>query len=203
MVMDMELRIVRFRHVHDVSILSEKVFSFIKMRQLLYFAFGILIMWRAMVFRDPGAFAFSLFVFLLGVASAILSRGSCSFEARIALSILSVIDSLLTPKPREAAEKPREKQRKRTAQSSVTSTNTSRVTTSKVSIGVASAGLALFALSTLTLFGFETPLAVLGVYGLTMLAGVSTLLAFTGFFMFLCGALGNPLRRKVLTSSPP
>jgi hypothetical protein len=66
-----ELRILRFRHVHDVSILSEKVFSFLRMRQLLYFAFGILILWRAMSFRDPGALAFSMFVFLLGMVSAI------------------------------------------------------------------------------------------------------------------------------------
>jgi hypothetical protein len=99
-----ELRILRFRHVHDVSILSEKVFSFLRMRQLLYFAFGILILWRAMSFRDPGALTFSLFIFLLGMASAILSRGSCSFEARIVLSIMSIIDSLLTPKTPKASK---------------------------------------------------------------------------------------------------
>lgn len=196
----MELRIHRFRHVHDVSVLSEKVFSFIRMRQLLYFAFGVLVLWRAMSFRDPGAFMFSTFIFIVGAASAVLSRGSCSFEARLVLSLLSIVESLLTPKHERAAKKPREKQRRQAKQDSATNTSSiSRVAKdSALSLGATAIGLALFTLSVLTLFGFETPLAVLGVYGLTMLAGVSTLLAFTGFFMFLCGALGNPLRRKVV-----
>jgi hypothetical protein len=196
-----ELRILRFRHVHDVSILSEKVFSFLRMRQLLYFAFGILILWRAMSFRDPGAFTFSLFIFLLGMVSAILSRGSCSFEARIVLSVMSIIDSLLTPKAVPA--KPRAKTRKPIARHSPT--NTSSIFLSSVFGGVlksralngvvATTGSALFTLSTLTLFGFKTPLAALGALGLMVLASTSAAVGGVGFFMLLVGVLGNPFRR--------
>jgi len=199
-----ELRILRFRHVHDVSILSEKVFSFLRMRQLLYFAFGILILWRAMSFRDPGALAFSLFVFLLGVVSAILSRGSCSFEARLVLTILSVIDSVLTPKapkPFKAVEKKRVKQI-RTSASTVSTTTSNiasivgRVAKSRtLNAVVAATGSALFILSTLTLFGFKTPLATLGAFGLMVLASTSAAVGGVGFFMLLTGVLGSPLRR--------
>jgi hypothetical protein len=194
-----ELRILRFRHVHDVSILSEKVFSFLRMRQLLYFAFGILILWRAMSFKDPGALAFSMFVFLLGIASAILSRGSCSFEARIVLSIMSIIDSLLTPKAVHA--KPRAKTpRKLATKHSTTDTSTSiyRNVLSKalksisLNIAVASTGFVMFALSTLTLLGYRTPLTPLGSLGLAILASTSATVGFAGIFMLLSGALGNP-----------
>jgi hypothetical protein len=202
-----ELRILKFRHVHDVSILSEKVFSFLRMRQLLYFAFGILILWRAMSFRDPGALTFSLFIFLLGMVSAILSRGSCSFEARIVLSIMSIIDSLLTPKEssktRTAPAKPRSKMpRKPMTKHSATNTSTSifsnifgkALKSKSLNITIASTGLALFALSTLTLFGYTTPLAVLGVYGLMVLVSTSAAVGGVGFFMLLAGVFGNPFR---------
>ena len=200
----MELRILRFRHVHDVSILSEKVFSFLRMRQLLYFAFGILILWRAMSFRDPGALTFSMFVFLLGMASAILSRGSCSFEAKMVLSMISIIDSLLTPKtPKAVPAKPRTKSpRKLATKHSTTDTSTSiyRNVLSKalksrsLNIAVASTGFAMFALSTLTLLGYRTPLTPLGFLGLVILASTSVAIGFVGLFMLLSGALGNPFR---------
>jgi hypothetical protein len=198
-----ELRILRFRHVHDVSILSEKVFSFLRMRQLLYFAFGILILWRAMSFRDPGALAFSMFVFLLGMVSAILSRGSCSFEARLVLTILSVIDSVLTPKaPRLSkavkAEKKRVKHIHASASTISTTTNSivGRVAKSKaLNAVVAATGSALFTLSTLTLFGFKTPLAALGAFGLMVLTCTSAAVGGVGFFMLLTGVLGSPLKR--------
>ena len=197
----MELRILRFRHVHDVSILSEKVFSFLRMRQLLYFAFGILILWRAMSFRDPGALAFSMFVFLLGMVSAILSRGSCSFEARIVLSIMSIIDSLLTPKtPKAAPAKPRAKTRKPIARHSPTNTSSifgGVLKSRTLNAVVATTGFALFAVATLTLFGFETPLATLGSLGLAVLASTSATIGGVGLFMLLSGALGNPFRRVV------
>jgi len=191
-----ELRILRFRHVHDVSILSEKVFSFLRMRQLLYFAFGILILWRAMSFRDPGALTFSLFIFLLGMASAILSRGSCSFEARIVLSVMSIIDSLLTPKtPKAVPVRPR----KPIARCSLTNTNSiflSSVLKSRaLNVVVATTGFAMFALSTLTLLGYRTPLTPLGSLGLAILASTSAAVGFAGMFMLLAGALGNPFRR--------
>jgi hypothetical protein len=198
-----ELRILRFRHVHDVSILSEKVFSFLRMRQLLYFAFGILILWRAMSFRDPGALTFSMFVFLLGMASAILSRGSCSFEARIVLSIMSIIDSLLTPKtPKAVPAKPRAKTpRKPIARHSPTNTSSiflSRVLKNRtLNAVVATTGFALFAVATLTLFGFETPLATLGSLGLAVLASTSATIGGVGLFMLLTGVLGSPLRKGV------
>jgi hypothetical protein len=196
-----ELRILRFRHVHDVSILSEKVFSFLRMRQLLYFAFGILILWRAMSFRDPGALAFSMFVFLLGMVSAILSRGSCSFEARIVLSIMSIIDSLLTPKtPKAAPAKPRAKTRKPIARHSPTNTSSifgGVLKSRTLNAVVATTGFALFAVATLTLFGFETPLATLGSLGLAVLASTSATIGGVGLFMLLSGALGNPFRRVV------
>ena len=187
------MRILRFRHVHDVSILNEKVFSFLRMKQLLYFAFGILILWRAMNFRDPGALAFSMFVFLLGIASAILSRGSCSFEARIVLTIMSIADSLLTPKTPKAvsAKMP-------IARHSPTSTSIflSRVLKSRaLNVVVAATWSALFTLSTLTLFGFKTPLAALGAFGLMVLASTSAAVGGVGFFMLLVGVLGNPFRR--------
>jgi hypothetical protein len=196
-----ELRILRFRHVHDVSILSEKVFSFLRMRQLLYFAFGILILWRAMSFRDPGALTFSMFVFLLGMASAILSRGSCSFEARIVLSIMSIINSLLTPKtPKEAPAKPRAKTRKPIARHSPTNTSSifGGVLKSRTLNGVvATTGFALFAVATLTLFGFETSLATLGSLGLAVLASTSATIGGVGLFMLLTGVLGSSLRKGV------
>jgi len=200
-----ELRILRFKHVHDVSILSEKVFSFLRMRQLLYFAFGILILWRAMSFRDPGALAFSLFVFLLGVVSAVLSRGSCSFEARLVLTILSVIDSVLTPKaPRLSkavkAEKKRVKHIHVSASTISTTTNSivGRVAKSRtLNAVVAATGSVLFTLSTLTLFGFKTPLAALGAFGLMVLTCTSAAVGGVGFFMLLTGVFGSPLRKGV------
>jgi hypothetical protein len=201
-----ELRILRFRHVHDVSILSEKVFSFLRMRQLLYFAFGILILWRAMSFRDPGALAFSMFVLLLGMVSAILSRGSCSFEARLVLTILSVIDSVLTPKapkPSKAVEAEKKRVKNIHASASTISTTTNsiasivgRVVRSRtLNAVVAATGSALFTLSTLTLFGFKTPLAALGAFGLMVLTCTSAAVGGVGFFMLLTGVLGSPLKR--------
>jgi hypothetical protein len=188
-----ELRILRFRHVHDVSILSEKVFSFLRMKQLLYFAFGILILWRAMSFRDPGALTFSLFIFLLGMASAILSRGSCSFKARIVLSIMSIIDSMLTPKAVPA--KPRAKTPKPIARRSPTSSIFGGVLKSRtLNAVVAATGSALFTLSTLTLFGFKTPLAALEAFGLMVLVSASAAVGGVGFFMLLAGVFGNPFR---------
>lgn len=191
----MELRILRFRHVHDVSILSEKVFSFLRMRQLLYFAFGILILWRAMSFRDPGALTFSMFVFLLGMAPAILGRGSCSFEARIVLSIMSIIDSLLTAKaPKAVPARPR-KPIARHSPTSISNIFLSRVLKSRaLNVVVVATGFAMFALSTLTLLGCRTPLTPLGSLGLAILASTSATIGFAGMFMLLSGALGNPFR---------
>jgi len=192
-----ELRILRFRHVHDVSILSEKVFSFLRMRQLLYFAFGILILWRAMSFRDPGAFTFSLFIFLLGMASAILSRGSCSFEARIVLSIMSIIDSLLTPKtPKAVPARPRKPIARHSLTNTITSSIFGGVLKSRaLNVVVATTGFVMFALSTLTLLGYRTPLTPLGSLGLAILASTSATVGFVGMFMFFAGALGNLFRR--------
>ena len=212
----MELRIQRFRHIHDVSVLSEKALGFLRLKHLLYIGFGVLILWRAMVLRDAGAFAFSLLIFAFGVASAILSRGSCSFEARVVLTMISIVDTLLTPKESsktkpaqakpKAKPKPREKTpRKPESKPSTTSTGTSisgifrglfgkAVKSKTVNIVVASTGLAMFALSTLTLFGYTTPLAVLGVYSLLALAGASASIGFIGLFMLLSSVLGNPFR---------
>jgi len=203
----MELRIQRFRHTHDVSVMSEKALGFLRLKHLLYIGFGVLILWRAMTLRDPGAFAFSLLIFAFGIASAIFSRGSCSFEARVVLTVISIIDSLLTPremsKTRPVHAKPKTKTpRKPVAKHSATNTNTSifrgvfgkALKSKTLNAVVASTGLAMFALSALTLFGYTTPLAVLGVYGLATLAGISAAIGFAGLFMLLSSVLGNPFR---------
>jgi len=207
----MELRIQRFSHTHDVSVMSEKALGFLRLKHLLYIGFGVLILWRAMTLRDPGAFAFSLMVFAFGIASAIFSRGSCSFEARVVLTLISIIDSLLTPREmsrtRPTPAKPKAKtktHRKPVAMRSATNTSTSiysvfnnigkALKSKTVNAAVAFTGLAMFALSTLTLFGYRTPLIALGVYGLATLAGISAAIGFAGLFMLLSSVLGNPFR---------
>jgi len=203
----MELRIQRFRHTHDVSVMSEKALGFLRLKHLLYIGFGVLILWRAMTLRDPGAFAFSLMVFAFGIASAIFSRGSCSFEARVLLTVISIIDLLLTPKtPKTGSAKPKAKtktpRKPMTMRSATTNTSTSifrgvfgkALKSKTVNVAVASTGLAMFALSTLTLFGYRTPLIALGVYGLATLAGISAAIGFAGLFMLLSSILGNPFR---------
>jgi hypothetical protein len=53
----------------------------------------------------------------------------------------------------------------------------------------------MFALSTLALLGYRTPLTPLGSLGLAILASTSATVGFVGMFMFLAGVLGNPFRR--------
>ncbi|MCI4437730.1 MAG: hypothetical protein JHC33_13060, partial [Ignisphaera sp.] len=116
----------------------------------------------------------------------------------------------LTPKEsgktKPVQAKPKTKTaRKPVAKHSATNTSTSIYSSVYSNIGkalksktlnatVASTGLAMFALSTLTLFGYTTPLAVLGVYGLMTLAGISAAIGFAGLFMLLSSVLGNPFR---------
>jgi hypothetical protein len=115
---------------------------------------------------------------------------------------MSIIDSLLTPKEPKApktsakAKTPRKPTTKHsTNTSSILSNIFGRALKSKaLNIAVASTGFAMFALSTLTLLGYRTPLTPLGFLGLAILASTSVVVGFAGMFMLLSGTIGGLFR---------
>jgi uncharacterized membrane protein len=65
-----------------------------------------------------------------------------------------------------------------------------------LSLGAIVIGLLLFTLSIFTLFGFNTPLTILGVYGLMISTLVAAMIEIIGFFVFLFGIFENVIKKS-------
>lgn len=108
----MELRYLKFTHVHDISLLSEKLFGPVTLKHLMYFAFAVLFIWRGMALGSARLLGLGGAIALVGMLSSVYPRKSTSFEARLVMSLLTLVESLTAPrKPR--AEKNRSKPAKR------------------------------------------------------------------------------------------
>ncbi|MCC6015585.1 MAG: hypothetical protein LM582_00875 [Desulfurococcaceae archaeon] len=167
----MSLRTVKFKYLHKNSISSNRIFVSIK--TILYFVFGIIMLWMATISRSLTIFAFSLSILSFGIISAIFNKSSCSLEAKVVLSIMALISSIW--KLGLGREVKRWK---------------------FLSLGAIVIGLLLFTLSIFTLFGFNTPLAILGVYGLMISTLVAAMIEIIGFFVFLFGIFGNVIKKR-------
>lgn len=167
----MSLRTIKFKYLHKNSIPSNRIFVSIK--TILYFVFGIIMLWMATILRSLTIFAFSLSILSFGIISAIFNKGSCSLEAKVVLSIMALISSIW--KLGLGSEVKRWK---------------------FLSLGAIVIGLLLFTLSIFTLFGFNTPLTILGVYGLMISTLVAAMIEIIGFFVFLFGIFENVIKKS-------
>ena len=87
--MEFEARFHRFVAVGDVSILNGRVFSFFRLKHVIYLFLAIVFVWRGLS-GSGTLLAMGLVIALLAVLSALFSRGSMSLEAKIVTAIISL-----------------------------------------------------------------------------------------------------------------
>jgi hypothetical protein len=101
-VMSFESRYHRFVYISDVSILNERVWGFLRVKHMLYLFLAVIFLWRGYSAGSPTMFNMGLVVGALTLLSALFSRGSMSFEARLlayTVSAISLMGSSKEEKP--------------------------------------------------------------------------------------------------------
>ncbi|MEM4952355.1 MAG: hypothetical protein QXV81_08845 [Ignisphaera sp.] len=101
-----EARYHRFCTIRSMSLLSEKLYGPLQVKHTIYLMFSILFFWRGLSIGNAKIIVFALVVAFMGFLSAVLGTKSMSFESKLLLTILSLIDSSFSPEPRLVRRKP-------------------------------------------------------------------------------------------------
>jgi len=95
--MEYEARYRRFVSIRDVSVLNERVFGAFRVKHLLYFFPAIILLWSGLQGRAM-LLVLGCIVGLMGVLSALFSRGSMSLEAKLLAVFIALFDLLFQPR---------------------------------------------------------------------------------------------------------
>jgi hypothetical protein len=92
--MSFESRYHRFVYISDISVLNERVLGFLRLKHMLYLFASAMLLWRGYGAGKPGVLGLGLVAGILTILSALFSRGSMSFEARLLAYTVSAISSV-------------------------------------------------------------------------------------------------------------
>jgi hypothetical protein len=100
-----ESRYHRFVYISDVSVLNERVWGFLRVKHILYLFLAVIFLWRGYSAGSPALLGMGVTAGALALLSALFSRGSMSFEARLLALIVSAISSMGSSKEKNAKTK--------------------------------------------------------------------------------------------------
>jgi len=83
--------------IRDVSVLNERVFGAFRVKHLLYLFPAIILLWGGLQGRAM-LLVLGCIVGLMGVLSALFSRGSMSLEAKLLAVFIALFDLLFQPR---------------------------------------------------------------------------------------------------------
>jgi len=98
-----ESRYHRFVYISDVSVLSERVWGFLRVKHMLYLFLAVIFLWRGYSVGSVQLLVMGVVLALLAFLSGLFSKGSMSFEAKLLALIVSSISTMGVS--REHAEK--------------------------------------------------------------------------------------------------
>jgi len=101
--MSFESRYHRFVYISDVSVLSERVWGFLRVKHMLYLFLAVIFLWRGYSVGSVQLLVMGVVLALLAFLSGLFSKGSMSFEAKLLALIVSSISTMGVS--REHAEK--------------------------------------------------------------------------------------------------
>jgi hypothetical protein len=102
--MSFESRYHRFVYISDVSVLNERVWGFLRVKHMLYLFLAVIFLWRGYSAGSPAMLSMGSVAGSLALLSALFSRGSMSFEARLLALIVSAISSTGSSKEKKPAK---------------------------------------------------------------------------------------------------
>jgi len=114
--MSFESRYHRFVYISDVSVLNERVWSFLRVKHVLYLFLAIIFLWRGYSAGSVQLLFMGLILALIAVLSGLFSKGSMSFEAKLLALIVSAFSTIGAG--RERAEKKRQEKEREGRRSS-------------------------------------------------------------------------------------
>ena len=101
--MSFESRYHRFVYISDVSVLSERIWGFLRVKHMLYLFLAVIFLWRGYSVGSVQLLVMGVVLALLAFLSGLFSKGSMSFEAKLLALIVSSISTMGVS--REHAEK--------------------------------------------------------------------------------------------------
>jgi len=108
--MSFESRYHRFVYISDVSVLNERVWGFFRVKHMLYLFLAIIFLWRGYSAGNPALLSMGATAGALALLSALFSRGSMNFEAKLLALIVSAVSSM-GGKERQVKEKGKQGER--------------------------------------------------------------------------------------------
>jgi hypothetical protein len=87
-------------YIGDISVLNERVLGFLRLKHILYLFHVGMLLWYGYKIGKPGVLILGLVAGILTILSALFSRGSMSFEARLLAFTVSAISSVGSSKKR-------------------------------------------------------------------------------------------------------
>ena len=103
--MSFEARYMQFLHAHNIGVMNEKVWGPFRLKHLIYMFTALMAVWRGVQTHSPQACAVGTAIAVIGLASALLTRGSMSFETKLLAYILTAIEAMLESKAPQKQEK--------------------------------------------------------------------------------------------------
>lgn len=95
-----EARYRRFVSIRDISVLNERVFGAFRVKHLLYLFPAIILLWGGLQGRAT-LLVLGCITGLMGLFSAMFSRGSMSLEAKLVSIFISIFDLVFQPREEE------------------------------------------------------------------------------------------------------
>jgi len=99
-----ESRYHRFVYISDVSVLNERVWGFLRVKHMLYLFLAVIFLWRGYSAGSPAMLSMGSVAGSLALLSALFSRGSMSFEARLLALIVSAVSSMGSSREKKPAK---------------------------------------------------------------------------------------------------
>jgi len=96
-----ESRYHRFVYISDVSVLNERVWGFLRVKHMLYLFLAVIFLWRGYSAGNPALLSMGAVAGALSLLSALFSRGSMSFEAKLLALIVSAVSSMGSSKEKK------------------------------------------------------------------------------------------------------
>ena len=102
--MSFESRYHRFVYISDVSVLNERVWGFLRVKHMLYLFVAVIFLWRGYSAGSPAMLSMGAVAGALVLLSALFSRRSMSFEARLLALIVSAVSSMGSSREKKPAK---------------------------------------------------------------------------------------------------
>ncbi|MEM1842237.1 MAG: hypothetical protein QXL19_07660 [Ignisphaera sp.] len=93
-----EARYLRFSSIKSLSIMNENLYGPLQVRHAIYLMFSILFIWRGISTGNMNSMLFGLVTIFICFLSSLSGYRSMSFEAKIIMTLYSILDSAIPSK---------------------------------------------------------------------------------------------------------